>query len=301
MRQGKRENDLLRQERDSLKKARGIFSRGQLGNCNSWPSRASSTRSPCCAKRWRFARAALMPGKAGRLPTTVEKMPSSQAKSSRFCLPHRQVSGSPPIHAVLKARGRPCSRKPVLRLMHQLGLSAGAKRSRKPTTKSDPRARFAPNHLNRELTAEQPTSKWVSDTKAVEPAEGWLYLAVILDLFSRMLGGWAMAATEDGALVELALRMAVARRLTFAGLLHHSDRGTEFPSDRSQAALRELGIEVSMSRTATCWEKVAMESFFATLTKECLDRPRFQSRQPARSAMFEDLECFDHPIRFHST
>jgi len=115
-----------------------------------------------------------MPGKAGRLPTTVEKMPSSQAKSSRFWLPHRQVSGSPPIHAVLKARGRPCSRKPVLRLMHQLGLSAGAKRSRKPTTKSDPRARFAPNHLNRELTAEQPTSKWVSDTKAVEPAEGWL-------------------------------------------------------------------------------------------------------------------------------
>ena len=185
--------------------------------------------------------------------------------------------------------------------MHQLGLSAGAKRSRKPTTKSDPRARFAPNHLNRELTAEQPTSKWVSDTKAVEPAEGWLYLAVILDLFSRMLGGWAMAATEDGALVELALRMAVARRLTFAGLLHHSDRGTEFPSDRSQAALRELGIEVSMSRTATCWEKAAMESFFATLTKECLDRPRFQSRQQARSAMFEDLECFDHPIRFHST
>ena len=191
IRQGKREHDLLRQERDSLKKARGIFSRRQLGNCNSWPSRASSTRSPCCAKRWRFPRAALMPGKAGRLPTTVEKMPSSQAKSSRFCLPHRQVSGSPPIHAVLKARGRPCSRKPVLRLMHQLGLSAGAKRSRKPTTKSDPRARFAPNHLNRELTAEQPTSKWVSDTKAVEPAEGWLYLAVILDLFSRMLGGWA--------------------------------------------------------------------------------------------------------------
>ena len=185
--------------------------------------------------------------------------------------------------------------------MHQLGLSAGAKRSRKPTTKSDPRARFAPNHLNRELTAEQPTSKWVSDTKAVEPAEGWLYLAVILDLFSRMLGGWAMAATEDGALVELALRMGVARRHPGAGLLHHSDRGTEFTSDRYQGALRELGIEVSMSRTGNCWDNAAMESFFATLTKECTDRTRFQSRQQARSAMFEDLECFDHPIRFHST
>jgi putative transposase len=243
----------------------------------------------------------MMPGKAGRLPNTVEKMPSLQLKSSRFCLPHRQVSGSPRIHAALKARGVPCSRKRVVRLMHQLGLLAGAKRSRKPTTKSDPRARFAPNHLNRELTAEQPKSKWVTDTKAVETAEGWLYLAVILDLFSRLVVGWAMAETSDGALVELAFRMAVARRLTFAGLLHHADRGTEFPSDRSQAALRELGIEVSMSRTANWWDHAAMESFFATLTKECTDRTRFQSRQQARSAMFEDLECFYHPIRLHST
>src|SRR5881392_1772376 len=138
------------------------------------------------------------------------------AEIQQIFLDHRRVYGSPRIHAVLKARGMACSRKRVVRLMQQLGLSAGPKRSRKPTTKSDPRARYAPNHLNREFTAEQPTSKWVSDTKAVEPAEGWLYLAVILDLFSRMLGGWAMAATEDGALVELALRMAVARRLTFA-------------------------------------------------------------------------------------
>jgi putative transposase len=113
------------------------------------------------------------------------------AEIQQIFLDHRQVYGSPRIHAVLKARGMHCSRKRVVRLMQQLGLSAGSKRSRKPTTKSDPRARFAPNHLNRELTAEQPTSKWVSDTKAVEPAEGWLYLAVILDLFSRMLGGWA--------------------------------------------------------------------------------------------------------------
>jgi transposase InsO family protein len=164
-------------------------------------------------------------------------------------------------------------------------LSAGPKRSRKPTTTSDPRARFAPNHLNREFTAEQPKSKWVTDTKAVETAEGWVYLAVILDLFSRMVVGWAMAASEDGALVELALRMAYARRHPGAGLLHHSDRGTEFTSDRYQAALRELGIEVSRSRTANCWDNAAMESFFATLTKECTDRTRFQSRQQARSAI----------------
>lgn len=223
------------------------------------------------------------------------------AEIQQIFLEHRQVYGSPRIHAVLQARGMHCSRKRVVRLMQQLGLSAQLKRSRKPTTKSDPRARFAPNRLNREFEATEPNSKWVTDTKAVETAEGWLFLAVILDLFSRMVVGWAMAATEDSELTELALRMAVARRHPETGLLHHSDRGSEFTSDRYQAALHELGIEVSMSRTANCWDNAAMESFFATLTKECADRTRFQSRQEARSAIFEYLECFYNPIRLHST
>ena len=139
----------------------------------------------------------------------------------------------------------------------------------------------------------QPNTKWVTDTKAVETAEGWLHVAVILDLFSRLVVGWAMAAKEDCALTELALRMAVARRHPGSDLLHHSDRGTEFTSDRYQAALRELGVElISMSRTGNCWDNAVMESFFATLTKEWTSRVRFQSRQEARSAIFEYLECF---------
>lgn len=147
-----------------------------------------------------------------------------------------------------------------------------------------------------------PNSKWVTDTKAVETAEGWLHVAVILDLFSRLVVGWAMAAKEDSALTELALRMAVARRHPGSDLLPHSDRGTEFTSDRSQAAFRELGIElISMSRTGNCWENAAMESFFATLAKECTNRVRFQTRQEARSALFEYLECFYNPIRLHTT
>ena len=223
------------------------------------------------------------------------------AEIQQIFLEHRQVYGSPRIHAVLQARGIPCSRKRVARLMQQLGLSALAKRRRLPTTKSDPRARFAPNLLNRQFSAEEPNCKWVTDTKAVETAEGWLYLAVVLDLFSRMVVGWAMAATEDGQLVEMAFRMAVAQRHPPAGLLHHSDRGSEFTSDRYQAVLRELGIQVSMSRTGNCYDKAAMESFFATLTKECTDRARFQTRQQARSAIFEYLECFYNPVRLHST
>ncbi len=222
------------------------------------------------------------------------------ADIQQIFLEHRKLYGSPRIHAVLKARGVHCSRKRVVRLMQQLGLSAQTKRSHKPTTKSDPSARFAPNHLNREFAAEQANSKWVTDTKAVETAEGWLFLAVILDLFSRMVVGWAMAASEDTDLTELALRMAVARRDPEVGLLHHSDRGSEFTSDRYLALLADLGIQVSMSRTANCWDNAAMESFFATLTKECTDRIRFQTRQQARSAIFEYLECFYTPVRLHS-
>ncbi len=136
--------------------------------------------------------------------------------------------GSPRIQAVLQARGIHCGRKRVVRLMQALGISAQPKRRRKPmTTKSDPTARFAPNLLDRDFHASIPNTRWVTDTTAVPAAEGWLYLAVVLDLFSRMVVGWAMAATEDGELVELALRMALARRHPETGLLHHSDRGSE--------------------------------------------------------------------------
>lgn len=185
--------------------------------------------------------------------------------------------------------------------MRQLGMSAYVKRKCKPTTKCDPKGRFAPNLLNREFEVEQPNTRWVTDTKAVSTAEGWLYVAAIVELFSRRVVGWAMDAVEDGALVELALRMAVARRQPEEGLLHHSDRGSEFTCERYQTALRELGIEVSRSRTANCWDNAPMESFFATLAKECTNRVRFQTRQQARSAIFEYLECFYNPIRLHST
>ena len=239
----------------------------------------------------------------------IRREPSQHCREdARLCadiqqifLEHRQVYGSPRIHAVLKARGIPCGRKRVVRLMQTLGLSAQVKKRRKPTTRSAPGRRFAPNQLNREFAASLPNQKWVTDTKAVETAEGWLYLAVILDLFSRLVVGWAMAATEDEHLVELALRMALATRRPPTGLLHHSDRGSEFTSDRYQAVLREAGIEVSMSRTGDCYDNAAMEAFFATLTKECTDRVRFQTRQEARSAIFEYLECFYNPVRLHST
>jgi putative transposase len=175
------------------------------------------------------------------------------------------------------------------------------KKRRKPTTQSSPAGRFAPNLLNRDFSTHVPNQKWVTDTTAIPTAEGWLYLAVILDLYSRLVVGWAMAATEDGKLVELALRMALVKRQPPVGLLHHSDRGSEFSCERYQAVLREAGCEVSMSRTGDGDENAVMEAFFATLTKECTNRVHFQTRQQARSTIFEYLECFYNPIRIHST
>jgi transposase InsO family protein len=224
------------------------------------------------------------------------------AEIQTIFLDNRQVYGSPRIHAALQARGIRCGRKRVVRLMQALGLQAKRHRHHKPTTtSSDPTARFAPNLLNRDFTALRPNAKWVTDITAIPTGEGWLYLAVILDLFSRMVVGWAMASTEDEHLVTLALHMALARRHPQAGLLHHSDRGTEYTSHGYQALLTELGIEVSMSRTANCYDNAAMESFFDTLKSECVERTHFLNLTQARSAIFEYLECFYNPVRLHST
>jgi putative transposase len=186
--------------------------------------------------------------------------------------------------------------------MQALGISALPKRKNKAqTTTTDPSARFAPNILNRDFTSVTPNTKWVTDSTMIWTDEGWLYLAVVLDLFSRRIVGWAMASTEDEELVELALRMALAHRQPPAGLLHHSDRGSEYTSNDYQALLAELGIQVSMSRTANCWDNAAMESFFATLKKECIYREQLKSKTQARQVIFEYLECFYNRIRLHST
>lgn len=217
---------------------------------------------------------------------------------------YRQVYGSPRIHAVLAERGIHCGRKRVVRLMQALGISALPKKSRKPqSTKSDPNARFAPNLLNRDFTASAPNTKWVTDCTMIPTQEGWLYLAVVLDLYSRRVVGWAMGSTENEELVTLALRMALARRHPQSAcfpLLHHSDRGSEYTSLGYQACLKQEGIEVSMSRTGDCYDNAAMESFFATLKKECVHRHHFQSRRQARQVIFEYLECFYDAVRLHS-
>jgi putative transposase len=213
---------------------------------------------------------------------------------------NRGAYGSPRVHAELQAQGITCARKRLARLMREQGLAARRPRHRTITTQSEPGAQVAPNLLQRDFSADQPNTKWVADTTFIWTAEGWLYLAVVLDLFSRMVVGWSMAATQDAMLILQALQMALTRRRPQAGLLHHSDRGSTYTSESYQALLQQEGMRVSMSRTADCYDNAAMESFFHSFKGECIDGESFQTRVQARSTTFEYIECFYNRSRRHS-
>ncbi len=173
---------------------------------------------------------------------------------------NRQVYGSPRIHAALRAEGQQCGRKRMARLMREHGQSAKRRTHRVRTTDSQHEHPVAPNLLNRDFTASAPNTKWVADITGVWTWEGWLYLAVVLDIFSRMVVGWAMDQHRDEALVEQAARMVLARRHPEPGLLHHSDRGSQYTAADYRALLARCGIIVSMSRKADCYDNALMES-----------------------------------------
>jgi putative transposase len=214
---------------------------------------------------------------------------------------NRGVYGSPRVHAELHAQGITCTRKRVARLMREQGLAARRPRHRTITTRSDPSARVAPNRLDRDFTATHPNEKWTGDITAIWTYEGWLYLTAVLDLFSRRVVGWAMAATQDETLVEMALRMAVLQRRPQAGLLHHTDRGCQYTCTAYQALLAEMNVTVSMSRKGNCWDNAVTESFFGTLKGECVDLTCFHTRAEARQTIFEFVECYYNRVRRHSS
>lgn len=209
--------------------------------------------------------------------------------------------GSPRVHAELRAQGTRVSRKRVERLMREEGLRAVPKRRFRTTTKSDPRQPVAENTLERAFTATVPNQKWVCDITYLPTAEGWLYLAVVLDLFSRRVVGWAMRHTLEAELARDALTMALWRRRPGAGLLHHSDRGVQYTCSDYQQLLETHGLACSMSRTGNCWDNAVAESFFATLEKELAGEARWQTREDARAAVFEFVEIWYNAQRRHSS
>ncbi|MEN6523379.1 MAG: IS3 family transposase [Anaerolineaceae bacterium] len=213
----------------------------------------------------------------------------------------RQTYGSPRIHAYLRRIGVFCGRNRVARLMHADQLVGRKAHRRCPiTTQQRIGARTAPNLLAQDFSAQAPNQKWVTDITFIDTSEGWLYLASVLDLYSRRIVGWAMADRMDAQLVDQALKMAWLTRRPASGLLHHSDRGCQYTSDTYQNYLSSLGCTISMSRTGNCYDNAAMESFFATLKVECA-QSRFTSHAQARTAIFEFIEHWYNRCRLHSS
>lgn len=210
--------------------------------------------------------------------------------------------GSPRVWRDLRAWGERCGRHRVARLMRTAKLVARARRRRSPTdTGLRPAHAIANNVLDRDFSAAAPNQKWVADFTYVWTAEGWLYVAAVMDLYSRRMVGWSMQASMTSQLVTDALMMALHRRGRPREVLHHSDQGSQYTSEQFQMILMEAGIVCSMSKRGDCWDNAAMESFFSTLKTERLNRKIYRTRDHCRADVFDYIERFYNPRRQHST
>jgi len=214
----------------------------------------------------------------------------------------RGTYGSPRVHRELLERGVRVCENTVAKLMRAQGLHSKRRRKFVPRT-TDAKHAFptAANVLDRAFEADAPNRKWVCDITYVETGEGWLYLAAVLDLYSRKVVGWSMAEHLRADLVEDALSMALMRRRPGKGLLHHSDRGVQYACDRYQQRLKQEGLVCSMSRTGNCYDNAAMESFWSTLKTELVYHEKFATRETARQKIFEYVEVFYNRERRHSS
>lgn len=212
----------------------------------------------------------------------------------------QQRYGSPRIHRALRRQGVAVGRHRVARLMRQAGLRAHPLRRRMRTTQSEHTQPVAPHRLQRAFTADGPNEKWVCDITYIPTRQGWLYLALILDLYARRVVGWAMRGRLQDELTQAALRMAVHHRRPKGGLLHHSDQGRQYASRVYGRLLAQHRILPSMSRKANCWDNAPMESFIATLKTELIHQRDFQTQEEARQAIFEYIEVFYNRQRLHS-
>ena len=209
--------------------------------------------------------------------------------------------GAPRVHAELRAAGTRVGKKRVARLMRTAALVGRCPKRFRRTTISDPTAALPADLVRRAFRVDAPDHLWVADITYVRTWEGWLYLAVILDAFSRRVVGWALADHLRTELAAAALRMALTSRQPAPGLIHHSDRGSQYLSAAYRELLTKHGALASVGRPGTCWDNAAAESFFATLKTELLHRAAWPTRQAARSAIFHYLEGFYNRYRRHST
>jgi len=208
--------------------------------------------------------------------------------------------GSPRIYKQIKSETA-CSENRIARLMREHEIVAIQQKRYKQTTRANSAHPVVPNHLNRDFTATAPDQKWTVDITYISTQKGWLYLAVVLDLFSRRIVGWAMSGRMTTQLVVDALQMAVQQRQPPKGLLHHSDRGSQYTAESYRQLLDEHAFQVSMSGTGNCYDNAPVESFFASLKRERVDHMIYQTRSQARSDIFSYIEGFYNNRRLHSS
>jgi transposase InsO family protein len=213
----------------------------------------------------------------------------------------RETYGSPRVYQALKQKDIPCSENRIARLMQEDGLRAKSKRRFKATTNSKHDLPVAPNLLQRDFSPEKPDQVWAGDITYIWTAAGWLYLVVVLDLFSRSVVGWAMDKRMTRHLVMDALTMAKQRRRPSPGLIFHSDRGSQYASADFQSLLAKHRMLCSMSRKGDCWDNAPTESFFGSLKQELVFHQKYSTRFHARQSIFEYIERFYNRRRLHST
>lgn len=214
----------------------------------------------------------------------------------------RGIYGIPRVHSTLRQRGQRCSRKRVARLMRRAGLRSKIRRRfRVKTTDSKHGHPIAPDRLQQDFSASALNKVWLSDITYIPTDEGWLYLASVMDLCSRRIVGWSMAATLHTTIVVDALRMAIDLRRPEPGLIHHSDRGVQYASAEFRTLLAAHGLVGSMSRQGNCYDNAVKESFFHTLKTELVNHERYRTRDEARASVFEYIEAFYNRQRIHST
>lgn len=238
----------------------------------------------------------------------VDRPESERAKEDRRLLARiqdihrgsRGTYGRPRIHAALRRDGERCGKHRVARLMRQNGLSVRHKRRYRATTDSRHNLPVAENLLGRQFQVGTPNRAWVSDLTYIPTGEGWLYLAAVLDVGTRRVVGWSMDTTMARSLVIDALELAIRRRRPQPGLIHHSDRGSQYASHDYQRLLQQYGMVPSMSRKGDCWDNAAMESFFHTLKTELIGNRVFRTRQEARREIFAYIETWYNRQRLHS-
>lgn len=211
-----------------------------------------------------------------------------------------ETYGSPRIYAEIKDK-MACSENRVARLMKKQGIVAKQKKRYKRTTKANSTHPVAPNLLNQEFTATAPNQKWAADITYIPTWEGWLYLAIVIDLFSRRVVGWAMSSRMTSELVLAALQMAIAQRQPPPGVIHHSDRGSQYTGQPYQQLLKDNHFTVSMSGVGNCYDNAPTESFFGTLKMEHVHHLTYLTRAQARPDIFFYIEAFYNRVRRHST